>query len=206
MNRTRIWLIVTTALATVLLLAALQAGGANLAALRPSRAPVVATVDLAALINGMDTMKAKVAEVEAHERQISDMLQSLRSEIEALQSDLDILPPGSDDFVEAQKALDLKQITYQVRRSYESEAAARDRVLVLQDAYRSMVDRIDDFAAEAGIDIIILSSKPGQFPVDSEGRILNFEQTQRAMATWQTLYIGEEFDITDDLLEYLNNN
>jgi len=196
-------LLLTASVLTITLRNNTANAGATIA---PDGPTVVTVLDLEKVLNGLDRIKQSRDEFQKRQADIEAELQNLNSEIEDLKSNRDVMTPDSKEYKQISTEIELKSVLLQARSTYESEKLHRDDVLAMQKYYQEIVAGLADFAKENGIDLVTLASKPGDFPVDAQGRILNAQQTQQLMLSWQTMYIDPDIDITDRFIEYMNSH
>ncbi|MCK4873806.1 MAG: OmpH family outer membrane protein [Phycisphaerales bacterium] len=206
MKHTRLLITLAMVLTPLTLVAVLQTVGADmLHAKGPDRAPVVAVVDLGRLLNGLDIVREGNEELQARQVMIDEESRLASEKLDKLRSNIEALPENSSAREEAQAEYELQGLTLQAKRTYELEKLRRDDSLLLQEIYTEIRAAIKTYSEANGIDIVFRDSSPSDFPRDSENRILNAQQTGQLMTSWQTIYVNPQFDITDDLIAFMNS-
>ncbi len=187
---------------TLLALAALglMAAGAGIAMNLPTKPPLVATVDLERLFNGLDVQKTEDTRLQAVAKVHEDKIESLRAEVENFQSELENFEPSSEAWLSTnQKAENAVSsfLAYEqfARLKVEAELAKSTRTI-----YTNIRTTISKFCAAQNppIDMVIVDdSIPAFEPADSAG-------TRQQISARRILYANSAYDITDAVLNRMN--
>ena len=169
-----------------------------LLSMTPIRPAVIAFVDLQKVFNLSDKRAEAQAELEALGQKLDDQVETLRQEIKTLQADLELLVPGTPKHDEAEKtvvaaAADLLAlIEFKAAKLDAKTAQSRTQV------YDEIVLAAVEFAEQHDIDFIltddsILELRPG-----------TDVQVVQQMSLRRVVYANPEFDITDELIAWIN--
>ncbi len=169
-----------------------------LLSMAPTRPAVIAFVDLQKVFNDSDKRAEAQAELEALGQKLDDQVEALRQEIKTLQADLELLVPGTPKHDEAEKtvvaaAADLLAlIDFKAAKLDAKTAQSRTQV------YDEIVLAAVEFAEQHDIDFIltddsILELRPG-----------TDVQVVQQMSLRRVVYANPEFDITDELIAWIN--
>ncbi len=169
-----------------------------LLSMAPIRPAVIAFVDLQKVFNLSDGRAEAQAELEALGQKLDDQVETLRQEIKTLQADLELLVPGTPKHDEAEKtvvaaAADLLALI-DFKAAKLDAKTAQSRTLVYDEIVLAAVE----FAEQHDIDFIltddsILDLRPG-----------TDVQVVQQMSLRRVVYANPEFDITDELIAWIN--
>lgn len=134
-------------------------------------------------------------EVEA----LNEQEQERRKEIQALQSDLEILAPGTPAFSEKQAQLEQKSIELQAWRGFQNQKLNRERGIQIEVLYRRMVDAIGRVAESGGYDLVLFKEAAVNF------RGAKPEALNALIQVRKVLWASDDLDITDDVIQLMNN-
>lgn len=181
-----------------------QAGG------RAGRPTVIATLNLGAVIEKLDqraaaeqSLKKMGEDLKAEEEKLSAELKKLMADIETIEK-----ANGDTDTSEERKLKEdflLKQMRYEAWTQFVKDKADIEESLLLQDLYRSVKREAAQLAAAAGYDLVLVDDSQGELMVDPEARASRRAQTLQQIAGRRMLYVNRSIDITDDLVQRMNN-
>ncbi len=185
-------------LVIALLLAAGVGPAYALLSTAPARPAVIASVDLQKVFNTSDERAKAQAELEELGKELDDQEESLRQEFNALQSELDLLLAGTPKYKEAQEKV--LEAAADLRAWVDFKAAKLDlkRAQRRMQVYDEITLAATEFAEEYNIDFIltddsILELRPG-----------TDDQVVQQMSLRRIVYANPEFDITDELIVWIN--
>jgi Skp family chaperone for outer membrane proteins len=195
-------------LGTLLALAAVglgfQAGGGA------GRPTVIVTVNLGAVIEKLDQrakaeqdLKKIAEQLKAEEEKLSNELKKMRTDIEAMDK-----ANGDDDSSEERKLKEdflLKQMRYEAWKQFVIDKVDIEESLLLQDLYRSVKREAGLLASAAGYDLVLVDDSQGELAIDPEARMPRRAQVLQQIAGRRLLYTNKQIDITDDLVQRMNN-
>ena len=164
----------------------------------PTRPAVITFVDLQKVFNLSNKRAEAQAELEALGQQLDDRVEALRQEIKTLQADIELLLPGTPKYQEAEKKL--LAAAADLRAWIEFKAAKLDAKTAQRrtQVYDEIVLAAAEFAEQHNIDFIltddsILELRPG-----------TDVQVVQQMSLRRVVYANPEFDITDELIAWIN--
>ncbi|MEE8156196.1 MAG: OmpH family outer membrane protein [Phycisphaerales bacterium] len=169
-----------------------------LLSMAPTRPAVIAFVDLQKVFNDSDKRAEAQAELEALGQELDDKVEALRQEIKTLQANIGLLVPGTPKYKEAEKKLVAAAADH--RAWIEFKAAKLDAKTAQRrtQVYDEIVLAATDFAEQHNIDFIltddsILELRPG-----------TDVQVVQQMSLRRVVYANPEFNITDELIAWIN--
>ena len=75
----------------------------------------------------------------------------------------------------------------------------------MEDAYRKIKAETANLATAQGYDIVMLDDSAGELQIDRESRLDRRTQIEQQILRRQLLYANPAIDITDDLIQRMNN-
>ena len=181
---------------------AVIAGATSIAMNVPSRPPIVATVDLEQLFNGLDNQDAETARMEKIAKEFENKIEDLRAEVEDLQAELENFEEGGDAWIATSRQVQNAISEYRAYEQYARIKVEAERAKSMRNLYARIKTAAKDFASEQTppIDMVIIDdSIPNFEPADMAG-------TQRQISARRVLYANSTFDITEALLNRMNTS
>ena len=181
---------------------AVIAGATSIAMNVPSRPPIVATVDLEQLFNGLDNQDAETARMEKIAKEFENKIEDLRAEVEDLQAELENFEEGGDAWIATSRQVQNAISEYRAYEQYARIKVEAERAKSMRNLYARIKTAAKDFASEQTppIDMVIIDdSIPNFEPADMAG-------TQRQISARRVLYANSTFDITEALLTRMNTS
>ena len=112
-RRRNIFLAIPAAVAVALI-----AGATSIALSVPSRPPIVATVDLEQLFNGLENQDAETARIDKIAKEFETQIEDLRAEIEDLQAELENFEEGGDAWIATSRQVQNAASEYRAYEQY----------------------------------------------------------------------------------------
>ncbi len=185
-------------LVIALLVAAAVGPAYALFSIAPTRPAVIASVDLQKVFNTCNQRAKAEAELEELEQQFDDQTEVMRQEIKVLEADIDLLVAGTPKYEEAMKkyleaAADLRAWgDFRVAKLDLKRAQRRMQV------YDEITLAATEFSEEYNIDFILTDDSMLELRAGTD------EQVVQQMSFRRIVYANPEFDITDELIEWIN--
>jgi Skp family chaperone for outer membrane proteins len=165
----------------------------------PVNAPVIASVRISELINGLDELKDREAELRLFIDERQAEIKKIGDELQSTVDELNMLPAAAAQRKAlVQKALRLR-LNLEVEGEISSQLIDQRRGEVYADIFKKIEETAQLLAQRAGYHLIITD--------DSDVEIRpNTEQNVRAgILTRRVLFSDPSLDITDDLMLTMNN-
>lgn len=165
----------------------------------PTRPAVIAFVDLQKVFNDSDKRAEAQAELEALGQQLDNRVETLRQEIKTLQADMELLVPGTPKYREAEKTLLAAVADH--RALIEFKAAKLDAKTAERrtQVYDEIVLAATEFAEQHNIDFILTDDSILELRPGSDVQVV------QQMSLRRVVYANPEFDITDELIAWIND-
>lgn len=182
-------------------LAAYQAGAQRAVAPAP---PVLATVRIETLFDGL-TQRAE-AKAEIHRMETDIATEQARREDSLRQKEQDL----ENIVAAAQRAaltdeMALEQLKYQYWHQQVTAEMEVEKALRLQELYTALKEAIRDLAETEGYDLVIVNDESDELNFDREARVPAQVQVLQQVTNRKILYLNEAIDITEDLIQRMNN-
>ncbi|TVQ63325.1 MAG: OmpH family outer membrane protein [Phycisphaerales bacterium] len=181
----------------VISVGAWRAGANSALAARPA---IIATVDLERAINNLNELSDRQQELDAFVSKLKTGVETLDKELRDAQSALRILPPDSDDF--NRKLLEVRRLT----ATLEFEGRLTQQLIderkgaVYAELFRKISDAAGRLAKQSGYDFVLSNDAVSDIP-----RSPSESQIRGMIVTRRLLFATGSNDITDDLIQMLNN-
>lgn len=188
-------------IATILITALLAwTAGASSSSRPPAQPTAIATVDIMSVIEGLnerDVLKAQLdTRMEARQAQLNEVLDAL----EALDADIQMLKPGTDEHREKMQEGIEKQALAKTRRDVLSQIVSIDNGTVMQQLFVKIETAIQDIAEREGYDIVLFDDTSFEVPENSPN-----QDVVRAIITKSVIYRHDSIDITQQVITLMNN-
>ncbi len=168
------------------------------------RAPVIATVQIERLFEGLDERAKAKAEVQMMENDIVVEQTKRQATIDDLEAQLEnaVIPAKRIELTDqiAMERLRLQLWQQTVNQELEVEKAVR-----LQDLYKSLKVAVDELAVQEGYDLVVVNDAADELPYDREARVPYQLQVLQQITNRKVLYLNNAIDITQDLVTKMNN-
>lgn len=188
-----------SALGVALLCGSILAAGMLAArALAPSRPPIVAVVDLEKVFNTIESHDAREAKLEATTNEFTAKLTDLEEAVKELQGELDSFQPGSQSALELQGRVQAAVGEYKAFEQFVRLKLESEKARAMRDTYLEIRDGTKRFATERSIDFVLLDDSIPEL------ERANSQRTVQQISARRILFANTEFDISDDLIAYLN--
>ncbi len=173
--------------------------GAHAAGTLIAKPTPVAVVELDRLFNSLKQKAAFEAEQTAIQTELLDAHKEKENAVKVLGSDLEMLTPGTQDFIDKQREAELAVIELQIWSRFQEQQATRNAALEYEKLYREILDAVARIAEETGYELVLYKDGEPNF------RYENFQQLIALMANRKVLYAADTIDITDEVIRRMNN-
>ena len=166
--------------------------------------PVVATVQMEPLFDGLQERAEAKAEVAALDSKLQSDLTARRAAIQTLQEELEnvVAAARRQELVDQIALAHMKLQLWQQNAMVELEI---EKALRLQHLYSSIKTSIKELAEDEGYDMVMLNDSADELPFDREARIPVQMQVLQQITNRKILYLNSALDITEDLVIRMNN-
>lgn len=190
----RFWLAVTALAALALLMLAFAAS--------PPRQPVIATVDLNRALEGLNERATLEDRLRQREAELQGKLEDMVAELEDERSKLEVMPAGSE-----RRRLEDQLRQMVIRIEFESQFSRRlldqTEAELLKGLYEKMVDATGRLAERNGYTMVIATDERMRLPAPEGGA--TSADVQRAILSRRMLHVDRSHDITEELVNMMNN-
>ncbi len=165
---------------------------------------VIATVDLSAVLEGLQQRAAADVAFQTLRNSTQADRQTRESKIAALKAQLaDAVDPATQQQLEEQIALDMIEIELWLR--FKKNELDVEWSLGRQDLYRSIQKAVKKMAEMQGYDLVILDDSKQEFAVTGDATVPRRLQLLQQMRMRRLLHASPALDITNDLIAAMNN-
>jgi Skp family chaperone for outer membrane proteins len=176
------------------------AGASRLMFAPPTSPPLVATIDLERLFNGLDIQKTEGARVDAVAVKYDTQLDGLRGQIENLQAELENFEQGGEAWLKTSRDAEAAISEYQAIEQFARLKVEAERAKSMRNVYERIKSEIETFAKAQTppLDLVLIDDT---IPVLEPSTA---EAMQKQISARRMIYASRAFDITDILLERIN--
>ena len=164
----------------------------------------IATVDLTKLLDQLDEQGALEQDMRRLEGDLLEKLQLRKDAATALQAELDTLAPGSPRFLERSSELLLARKDAQAFAEYSMSTLDLQQALNLQKMYWKTNDAVKELAI-GRFQLVLYRDVLTGFRFQESSRLSRTAQVQQQIASRSMLHAEPSLDITEELIQHLNN-
>ena len=164
----------------------------------PPAAPVIATVDLEGVINGMNERKVKEEALSAKQVEYKAKVDGLNEELKSDKTKYDAEPEGPGKMAMA-KAMREKVFRMEFEGQYAIKVLGEMKAEMLRELYLKINAAAKTLAKRNGYQLVMTSDE--SVPVNAGDP----DSVLRAIALKRMLYVDPNMDITPDIVTFLNN-
>ncbi len=180
---------------------ALLGGIANLQAQNQgAKATSIAVVNTEVIAEQLDERIAIEDELKALVDKNNKWNENMEASIKGLQADLEVITEDTDDYRKRRDELQQKLVEYRVQREIKNMQSQQMQLTAQESLSRTMRDTIQRIANEQGFGIVMMKSKSVPKIRDQQ-----LQQVAFALHANWVLYSAPELDITDQVVQRMNN-
>jgi len=185
------------------IIASYEAGAARALRAQPSS---VATVRINDVLTGLDQFKEVQTELEQMGQGIQQEADTQQQAVQELREKLRNMPEGRNKQRQSlEEQLVITQYEFQAWYQFKSEQVDVERSLLLRDLYRSIKDAVADMSETEGYDLVLMDESDQPIQVNPQSDASREQQVREQIRSRRILYSGQVIDITEDLIERMNN-
>lgn len=186
------------------ILAGIIASQAVAGLIRAPRQPVIATVNLQRVFEGLDRREAIQEEIRADLEAVRGRFEQRRQEIEAMRQRLQNMPDGEErDALRDEVAY--QSINFDMMREQELRKADIDRSLMLEELFRTVQQAAEELAESQNYDMVLINDADTPLQINPRSDEPREVQLDRQMSRRRMLFSHDTLDISDELITRMNN-
>ncbi len=171
---------------------------ARVPALAPPTSPVIATIDLEAIVAQIAERKDKEDALKASLADAQKRVDKLAEDVKSAQSRLEALPAGADR-EKAAKELREMAIRAEFEKQYAQKLLIEMQGEMLRDLYLKISDATKRHAKKSGYALVLVSDERLEIPKSDP------ETITRAISSKRMMFVDPALDITNDIVALMNN-
>ena len=183
----------------VLLAAFAWQAGAN-SVRPPAPATAVMTVDIVEIIDQLEERKVREAELEARKNARQAQLDEVINQLRQLQSDLEMLNKGTDEYKDKIRQAMEMQAVVKARGEALNQILSIDRGNVSREMYEKITAAIARISDREGYDIVLFDDS--LFPILEDAP---YQEVFRSIISKSVIYHHNSVDITQQVVTLLND-
>jgi Skp family chaperone for outer membrane proteins len=180
--------------------AAMGARAVSSALAKPPVPPVIAVVDLKAVIDGLEERKDKQVQLDGRKAELKANLEKLKKELEDMQAALEQTPAN-----QTQQRVVLRDRILRAAAQFKFEdkfaADLLDEMFgdLLRELHGKITEACKQVAQKNGYTMILASDEAAEVPRGGQNDV------NRAIMLKQMLYVDDNHDITQEIITFMNN-
>jgi Skp family chaperone for outer membrane proteins len=171
-----------------------------------ARPTTVVSVNLPAVLEKLDERVRAELRLKSMAEEMQSEDTEWQEKIKASQAALTDVPEA--DLAQRQKlgeALALQVLEFEAWRRFATESIDIEKSLLLRDLDNSVKRAISELAAANGYDIVVMDDTGQELAVNPDSQVPRELQVKQQMVARRLLYVNPSVDITDQLIERMNN-
>ncbi|MHC4447124.1 MAG: OmpH/Skp family outer membrane protein [Planctomycetota bacterium] len=160
---------------------------------------VVAHVDLERVFNECILLDKAEEELQQQAGEYQKEVDRLRAEVDLAQQDLEILIPGSEQHKKAEKALIQLVVEYQAYAEFSRASLEQLRAASRMTIFERIREAAEAYAIANNIGYIITNDANSKIQIGPDVQVI------QQLLLRRVVYADPEFDVTDDLIDWINN-
>jgi len=175
-------------------------GAQNTTKTRKGKAVSVAVVDVKKLFDSLDEKTQIENNMKSQQQKLNAEMATKQQAIEKLKTEMGVLPKGTPAYVKKSDELEYKSIELQAWASFHRRKVERINVIQTEGLYRNMSRAIEQYAKANKVDLVFYKERP----VSLVG--VKPAQVSAVLQSRKVVYASDELDITDLLIQKMNND
>jgi Skp family chaperone for outer membrane proteins len=173
---------------------------------QPGGCACVVSLNLSAVLEGLNERgEAELELKKMADRMIAEDTQRQES-IQALREQATDIPETDETALMAlSDRVAQEAITYQAWRLYATEQLDIEKSLMLRDLDRRIEEAVKELAEANGYDIVLLDDSGQALTLNPESKVPREAQVKQQITSQRAMYVSPVADITDELIERMNN-
>jgi Skp family chaperone for outer membrane proteins len=168
-----------------------------------ARPTAVAVVRMGVLLDGLDQWSKAKTDLNAMKEGILAEAQKREGETKAMASGLKDLPAAAA--LELQDKIEMTVMNDRAWADQAQDELDTEAAIRMEDVYRRIKAETANLATAQGYDLVMLDDSAGELQIDRESRLDKRTQIEQQILRRQLLYTNPAIDITDDLIQRMNN-
>ncbi len=174
------------------------AGVVLLAAVHVLDPPVIATVNLERVFNDIQSRNLAEGVLQAEIKVFETRKQELRAQAERHAEDLDMLVPGTEKYDSVQKQHMRSVLDYSAMNEFIQYKLDATRAEARAKLFDEIIDAASKYAQANGIDFLVTNDSKLSLQQGTDIQIV------QQLALRRMIYANDAYDITDELIDWIN--
>jgi Skp family chaperone for outer membrane proteins len=168
--------------------------------LAPATPAVLVSVDFERVFSSLEERVFEQSKAQEIVNSITESIEARRQHIESYEQEFELYEAGSEKWEELMQEQQLEVFEYQAQVEYRNLRAAREDSKGLRRVYDHIRESAATLAKENGWDYVVVNDAAVALP-EGDNVDMGIQISNRRM-----LYANPELDVTDILIEYMNDN
>ncbi|MDP7009377.1 MAG: OmpH family outer membrane protein [Phycisphaerales bacterium] len=164
----------------------------------PLRPTVMAFVDIQGVFNSLEERARLFSDAEAYAEELQEEIVTRRQKITDIESEIELYKKGSEKRNELEYKQKLDSLSHNVFITCCEEKLKRFEARGIRDMYDHIRDAAKKLSQDNGWDVVFVNDAAVELPDGENTNIMG------EIASRRVLYANTQFDVTDQLIEYMN--
>lgn len=167
---------------------------------------VVVAVNLRTVLDGLEQRSVAEAEIEEMKDGILAEDEQRKEQLQGLRTQYDNIPEADEDARDAlREQIAREALDYDAWSRFSLEQVDIETSLRLRDLHRAIQSAIAELCEIEGYDIVLVDDSQQELTINRESRLSREVQVRQQMTSRRIMYVNPVADITDELVERMNN-
>jgi len=162
----------------------------------------VATIDLNGVLSQLNERLDREAELQEFIDEREATLRERGERIQELETDLEILPPNSQDWREKREEILRERAAVRVERELATALAEEMQTLMQMELFAKINEAAAEYAQQNGFDLVLADDSQLQIPQPQNPEQLR--QAQQLIVSRRVIYRSDTVDISADVARKMN--
>lgn len=164
------------------------------------RPTAVAVIDVEKVFNALAEKTQIEADLNSRQEKLVAERQERERELKNIKAELDLLNPSNPGFLKKQEELERKLVDLQVWGQWQTQSMMRENRLQITGLYNKITAACGKVSKGNGYDVVLFKESTTDF-----SNVKN-EELSGVIRSRKVLWAAEDLDITDQVIQAMNND
>lgn len=174
------------------------------AGVQSARPTSVAIVDVGRVLEALDEKAVEVQRLGAFGQKLADQVQEIQKQLDAANSDLDVLPKNTPQYEDKQNEAIRLQMKLQGEKEFAKFRLNKEKQRTKLELFNKIVSAAGIYAEREGYDIVLNDDRDMTIPSEQLGQLTD-PQFESFVQGRRLIYAKDAVDITDAVATMMNN-
>lgn len=160
----------------------------------------VATIDIDSVLSQLDERAELEENLQKLGTRLENEVNTMRAELQEMASDLEIFEPGTEEYKELRRKLEITNARARLQEEYAQRVVREEQSNLRRTLFNKIMDATRAYSEQEGWDIVLIDDSG-----DDANNQMNDEQFGAYIATRSVAYRNNRVDVTDAVATMMNN-